>query len=166
MAVVLNSEENSYFSSGPLRRSHSQPKFVAQPSYSKSPSRSQSHSAFNTRTSPPIQLLLPRYPPQEPYTPTPQLRRFHRLPPAASRSTRVARTKTRRIKSYFLPTTTLVITDKLKTWSRHQALVRVTPTPFHQPQTALRRMYPDPSLRIDLNTQKTIPLLETNLPGM
>lgn len=43
MAVVLNSEENTYFSSSPLRRSHSQPKFVTQPSsYSKSLSRSNS----------------------------------------------------------------------------------------------------------------------------
>ncbi|PMD41513.1 hypothetical protein L207DRAFT_328160 [Hyaloscypha variabilis F] len=52
MAVVLNSEENTYFSSSPLRRSHSQPKFVTQSSYSKSPSRSKSNSAFNTRVSP------------------------------------------------------------------------------------------------------------------
>ncbi|KAF7927833.1 hypothetical protein BELL_0582g00010 [Botrytis elliptica] len=43
MAIVLNSEENSYFSSSPLRRSHSQPKFVTQPSsYSQSLSRSNS----------------------------------------------------------------------------------------------------------------------------
>ncbi|KAG4427491.1 hypothetical protein IFR05_017026 [Cadophora sp. M221] len=52
MAVVLNSEENSYFSSSPLRRSHSQPKFVTQPSYSKNPSRSKSNSSFNTIISP------------------------------------------------------------------------------------------------------------------
>lgn len=51
MAVVLNSEENSYFSSSPLRRSHSQPKFVTQ-SYSKSPSRSKSSGGFNTIISP------------------------------------------------------------------------------------------------------------------
>ncbi|QSZ33967.1 hypothetical protein DSL72_005547 [Monilinia vaccinii-corymbosi] len=43
MAVVLNSEESTYFSSSPLRRSHSQPKFVTQSlSYSKSLSRSNS----------------------------------------------------------------------------------------------------------------------------
>lgn len=47
MAVVLNSEENSYFSSGPLRRSHSQPKFMTQPSYSSTPTRSKSSSTFN-----------------------------------------------------------------------------------------------------------------------
>ncbi|TVY73301.1 Uncharacterized protein LSUE1_G009126 [Lachnellula suecica] len=52
MAVVLNSEENSYFSSSPLRRSHSQPKFVTQPSYSRSPKRSKSSSGFNTIISP------------------------------------------------------------------------------------------------------------------
>ncbi|KAB8303604.1 hypothetical protein EYC80_005001 [Monilinia laxa] len=41
MAVVLNSEENTYFSSSPLRRSHSQPKFVTpSSSYPKSLSRS------------------------------------------------------------------------------------------------------------------------------
>ena len=51
MAVVLNSEDNSYFSSSSLRRSHSQPKFVTQP-YSPSPSRSKSSSAFNTIISP------------------------------------------------------------------------------------------------------------------
>lgn len=34
MAVVLTSEESSFFSTSPLRRSHSQPKFVAQPAYS------------------------------------------------------------------------------------------------------------------------------------
>ncbi len=52
MAVVLNSEENSYFSSSPLRRSHSQPKFVTQSPYSKGPSRSKSNSSFNTIISP------------------------------------------------------------------------------------------------------------------
>jgi hypothetical protein len=52
MAVVLNSEENSYFSSSPLRRSHSQPKFVSQPTYSKSPPRSKSNTTFNTIVSP------------------------------------------------------------------------------------------------------------------
>jgi len=51
MAVVLNSEESSYFSASPLRRSHSQPKFVTQ-SYSKSPQRSKSNSSFNTIISP------------------------------------------------------------------------------------------------------------------
>lgn len=51
MAVVLSSEENSYFSSSPLRRSHSQPKFVTQSSY-KSPSRSKSNSNFGTIISP------------------------------------------------------------------------------------------------------------------
>lgn len=52
MAVVLNSEENVYFSSSPLRRSHSQPKFVTQPSsYSKSLSRSNS-AKFNPIISP------------------------------------------------------------------------------------------------------------------
>ncbi len=48
MAVVLNHEENSYFSSSPLRRSHSQPKFVNQQSYSNTPSRSKSSSAFKS----------------------------------------------------------------------------------------------------------------------
>ncbi|KAE8441538.1 hypothetical protein EG329_004846 [Mollisiaceae sp. DMI_Dod_QoI] len=52
MAVVLNSEENSYFSSSSLRRSHSQPKFVTQPSYTKTPSRSKSSGGFNTIISP------------------------------------------------------------------------------------------------------------------
>lgn len=51
MAVVLNSEENSYFSSSSLRRSHSQPKFVTQSSYSK-PSRSKSSSGFGSIISP------------------------------------------------------------------------------------------------------------------
>ncbi|KHJ32332.1 putative protein phosphatase type 1 complex subunit hex2 reg1 [Erysiphe necator] len=46
MAVVLNSEENSYFSSGPLRRSHSQPKFVNTSLYSKSLCRSLSSNGF------------------------------------------------------------------------------------------------------------------------
>ncbi|TVY33378.1 Uncharacterized protein LSUB1_G008460 [Lachnellula subtilissima] len=45
MAVVLNSEENNYFSSSPLHRSHSQPKFVTQ-SYSRSPKRSKSSNGF------------------------------------------------------------------------------------------------------------------------
>lgn len=56
MAVVLNSEESSYFSSSPLRRSHSQPKFVTQPqtsSYSNGPSRSKSNAHFQTLVSPP-----------------------------------------------------------------------------------------------------------------
>ncbi|RKF59053.1 Uncharacterized protein OnM2_063031 [Erysiphe neolycopersici] len=49
MAVVLNSEENSYFSSGPLRRTHSQPKFVTTSSlYSKSLCRSLSSNGFAT----------------------------------------------------------------------------------------------------------------------
>jgi hypothetical protein len=52
MAVVLNSEENSYFSSSPLRRSHSQPKFVTQSSYSKPPSKSKSSGGFNAIISP------------------------------------------------------------------------------------------------------------------
>ena len=52
MAVVLNSEENSYFSSSSLHRSHSQPKFVTQSSYSKSPSRSKSSSGFGKAISP------------------------------------------------------------------------------------------------------------------
>jgi hypothetical protein len=51
MAVVLNSEESNYFSSNPLRRSHSQPKFVTQ-SYSRSPQRSKSSSGINTLISP------------------------------------------------------------------------------------------------------------------
>ncbi|TAQ89563.1 hypothetical protein B7494_g2130 [Chlorociboria aeruginascens] len=51
MAVVLNSEENSYFSASSLRRSHSQPKFITQSSY-KSPSRSRSSSAFDPLISP------------------------------------------------------------------------------------------------------------------
>jgi hypothetical protein len=52
MAVVLNSEENSYFSSSPLRRSHSQPKFVTQQSYPKAPSKSKSNSNFSSLVSP------------------------------------------------------------------------------------------------------------------
>jgi len=52
MAVVLNSEENSYFSSSPLRRSHSQPKFITQQSYSKTPSKLKSSSSFHTIVSP------------------------------------------------------------------------------------------------------------------
>jgi hypothetical protein len=52
MAVVLNSEENSYFSSSSLRRSHSQPKFVTQSSYSKTPSRSKSSTTFDKIVSP------------------------------------------------------------------------------------------------------------------
>lgn len=49
MAVVLNAEENSYFSPSSLRRSHSQPKFgTAHTSYSKSLSKSQSSHSFNT----------------------------------------------------------------------------------------------------------------------
>ncbi|KAG9230569.1 hypothetical protein BJ875DRAFT_151379 [Amylocarpus encephaloides] len=52
MAVVLNSEENSYFSSGPLRRSHSQPKFITQPPYPTGPSRSKSSSGFGLIISP------------------------------------------------------------------------------------------------------------------
>lgn len=52
MAVVLSSEENSYFSSSSLRRSHSQPKFVTQSSYTKTPSRSKSSTGFNTVISP------------------------------------------------------------------------------------------------------------------
>lgn len=53
MAVVLNSEEDSYFSSSPLRRSHSQPKLVTQSSFSKSLSRSNS-AKFNPIISPSI----------------------------------------------------------------------------------------------------------------
>ena len=49
---MLNSEENSYFSSSSLHRSHSQPKFVTQSSYSKSPSRSKSSSGFGKGISP------------------------------------------------------------------------------------------------------------------
>lgn len=48
MAVVLNSEENSYFSSSSLRRSHSQPKFITQAPYSKSSSRSKSSAGFGS----------------------------------------------------------------------------------------------------------------------
>ncbi|EPQ65403.1 hypothetical protein BGT96224_A20378 [Blumeria graminis f. sp. tritici 96224] len=56
MAVVLNSEENSYFSSGPLHRSHSQPKFVTTSStLPKSPSRCNSINGF------PL-IVLPRTP--------------------------------------------------------------------------------------------------------
>ncbi|KAH8591951.1 hypothetical protein B0O99DRAFT_597575 [Bisporella sp. PMI_857] len=47
MAVVLNSEENSYFSSSSLRRSNSQPKFVTH-SYSKGPARSKSTVALGS----------------------------------------------------------------------------------------------------------------------
>jgi hypothetical protein len=53
MAVVLSSEENSYFSSSSLRRSHSQPKFTSPTAYSKTPSRSLSSSAFGSNLSPP-----------------------------------------------------------------------------------------------------------------
>lgn len=52
MAVVLNSEDNSYFSSSPLRRSHSQSNFISRTSYTSLPSRSKSSTAFHTRTSP------------------------------------------------------------------------------------------------------------------
>ena len=52
MAVVLNSDENSYFSSSSLRRSHSQPNFVRPSSYSKLPSRSKSSTGFGTIISP------------------------------------------------------------------------------------------------------------------
>lgn len=51
MAVVLKSEENSFFSSNALRRSHSQPKFVSQPSYSKL-SRSRSTIGLGSLLSP------------------------------------------------------------------------------------------------------------------
>lgn len=54
MAVVLNAEENSYFSSSNLRRSHSQPKFGNPHSaYSSSLSKSKSSHSFNTIISPP-----------------------------------------------------------------------------------------------------------------
>ncbi|OLN85359.1 hypothetical protein CCHL11_09847 [Colletotrichum chlorophyti] len=47
MAVVLSSEENTYFSSSSLRRSHSQPKFVTkQPAFRSSASASQISDAF------------------------------------------------------------------------------------------------------------------------
>ncbi|RKF61582.1 putative protein phosphatase type 1 complex subunit hex2 reg1 [Golovinomyces cichoracearum] len=47
MAVVLSSEDNAYFSSGPLRRSQSQPKFLSSTLvYSKSPCRSMSSIGF------------------------------------------------------------------------------------------------------------------------
>jgi len=49
---VLNSEENSYFSSNNLRRSHSQPKFVT-PTYSQSPAKSKSTTNFSSRLAPP-----------------------------------------------------------------------------------------------------------------
>lgn len=49
--MVLNSEENSYFSSSPLRRSHSQPKFITQ-SYSKPVSKSKNRIPFNPSVSP------------------------------------------------------------------------------------------------------------------
>src|SRR4051794_32853921 len=52
MAVVLNSEENSYFSSSSLRRSHSQPKFVTQSSYSKTPTRPKSSTGLVSINSP------------------------------------------------------------------------------------------------------------------
>lgn len=49
MAVVLSSEENSYFSSSPLRRSQSTPKFVSN-SYARSttPSKSQLNTDFSS----------------------------------------------------------------------------------------------------------------------
>lgn len=50
MAVVLNSEDNSYFSSSSLRRSQSQPKFVTQPAYTR---RTKSSASFNIGISPP-----------------------------------------------------------------------------------------------------------------
>jgi hypothetical protein len=52
MAVVLKSEENSYYSSGPLRRSHSQPKFITQQSYPTGPSRPKHSSGFGPVISP------------------------------------------------------------------------------------------------------------------
>jgi hypothetical protein len=53
MAVVLNSDENTYFSPSSLRRSHSQPKFVTQSSpYSNPPSRSKSSTGFGSIVSP------------------------------------------------------------------------------------------------------------------
>ncbi|KAL3421212.1 hex2 protein [Phlyctema vagabunda] len=53
MAVVLNAEENSYFSSSNLRRSHSQPKFgTPHSSYTSVLSKSRSSHAFNTIVSP------------------------------------------------------------------------------------------------------------------
>jgi len=52
MAVVLNSEENNYFSSSPLRRSQSQPKIINSSSYSKGPTRTKSGTTFNKIISP------------------------------------------------------------------------------------------------------------------
>jgi len=49
MAVVLNSEDNSYFASSSLRRSQSQPKFVTQPSYTR---RTKSSASFQFGSSP------------------------------------------------------------------------------------------------------------------
>jgi hypothetical protein len=51
MAVVLKSDENSFFSSSALHRSHSQPKFVTQPAYSKL-SKSKSTLGFGNLISP------------------------------------------------------------------------------------------------------------------
>jgi hypothetical protein len=51
MAVVLQSEESNYFSS-PLRRSHSQPKFLTHQSYTTTSSRPKSSSGFGTIISP------------------------------------------------------------------------------------------------------------------
>ncbi|RDW60135.1 hypothetical protein BP5796_11741 [Coleophoma crateriformis] len=54
MAVVLSAEENSYFSSSSLRRSHSQPKFgTPHSAYSSPLSKSKSSHSFNTIISPP-----------------------------------------------------------------------------------------------------------------
>lgn len=52
MAVVLTSDEDSFFSSSALRRSHSQPKFVSQPSYSNTLSRSKSTLGLGNLISP------------------------------------------------------------------------------------------------------------------
>jgi hypothetical protein len=53
MAVVLNSDESSFFSSSSsLRRSHSQPKFVSQPSYGNNLSRSKSSLGLGDLISP------------------------------------------------------------------------------------------------------------------
>ncbi|KAL5326343.1 hypothetical protein ACEPPN_004027 [Leptodophora sp. 'Broadleaf-Isolate-01'] len=53
MAMVLSWEESNYFSSSPIRRSHSQPEFIAhQTSYPKFPSKSKARGGFKAVISP------------------------------------------------------------------------------------------------------------------
>ncbi|KAH6699880.1 protein phosphatase-like protein type 1 complex subunit Hex2/Reg1 [Leptodontidium sp. MPI-SDFR-AT-0119] len=53
MTMVLSWEESNYFSSSPIRRSHSQPEFIAhQTAHPKFPSKSKTGGGFNTIISP------------------------------------------------------------------------------------------------------------------